>query len=127
MNGIPVATCEIKTDDIQAVEDAVLQYRKDRPPRVAGSNAVKPLLAFPQGALVHFALSNSAVRMTTKLDGFATVFLPFDQGDAGATGNPPNSAGYAPTIFRRKCGRATRGSRASTATSCRARTTPGSS
>lgn len=58
MNGIPVATCEIKTDYIQAVEDAVLQYRKDRPPRVAGSNAVEPLLAFPQGALVHFALSS---------------------------------------------------------------------
>ena len=73
----------------------MLQYRKDRPPRVAGSNAVEPLLAFPQGALVHFALSNSAVRMTTRLDGFATVFLPFDKGDAGAAGNPPNPAGYA--------------------------------
>ena len=36
----------------------MLQYRKDRPPRAAGSNAVEPLLAFPQGALVHFALSN---------------------------------------------------------------------
>ena len=95
VNGIPVATCEIKTDYTQAVEDAVLQYRKDRPPRVAGSNAVEPLLAFPQGALVHFALSNSAVRMTTRLDGFATVFLPFDKGDAGAAGNPPNPAGYA--------------------------------
>ena len=95
VNGNPVATCEIKTDYTQAVEDAVLQYRKDRPPRVAGSNAVEPLLAFPQGALVHFALSNSAVRMTTKLDGFDTVFLPFDMGDAGAAGNPPNPAGYA--------------------------------
>ncbi|MDX9885376.1 type I restriction endonuclease subunit R [Thauera sp.] len=95
LNGIPVATCEIKTDYTQAVDDAVLQYRKDRPPRVAGSNAVEPLLAFPQGALVHFALSNSAVRMTTKLDGFDTVFLPFDMGDAGAAGNPPNPAGYA--------------------------------
>ncbi|HRP67639.1 MAG TPA: DEAD/DEAH box helicase family protein, partial [Thauera sp.] len=95
VNGIPVATVEIKTDYTQAVEDAVLQYRKDRPPRVAGSNAVEPLLAFPQGALVHFALSNSAVRMTTKLDGFATVFLPFDKGDAGAAGNPPNPQGYA--------------------------------
>jgi len=95
VNGIPVATCEIKTDYTQAVEDAVLQYRKDRPPRVAGSNAVEPLLAFPQGALVHFALSNSAVRMTTKLDGFDTVFLPLDQGDAGAAGNPPNPQGYA--------------------------------
>lgn len=95
VNGIPVATCEIKTDYTQAVEDAVLQYRKDRPPRVLGSNAAEPLLAFPQGALVHFALSNSAVRMTTKLDGFATVFLPFDKGDAGAAGNPPNPEGYA--------------------------------
>ena len=90
LNGIPVATCEITTDYTQVVDDAVLQYRKDRPPCVARSNAVEPLLAFPQSALVHFALSNSAVRMTTKLNGFDTVFLPFDMGDAGAAGNPPN-------------------------------------
>ncbi|MBN8442105.1 MAG: type I restriction endonuclease subunit R [Thauera sp.] len=95
VNGVPVATCEIKTDYTQAVDNAVHQYRQDRPPRVAGSNAVEPLLAFPQGALVHFALSNSAVRMTTKLNGFVTVFLPFDKGDAGAAGNPPNPDGYA--------------------------------
>jgi type I restriction enzyme R subunit len=95
LNGLPVATAEIKTDYTQAVENAVYQYRKDRPPRVHGRNDPEPLLAFPQGALVHFALSNSEVQMTTRLAGFDTVFLPFNQGNDGGAGNPPNPAGYA--------------------------------
>lgn len=95
LNGIPVSTIELKTDYTQAIEDAVLQYKKDRQPRVAGKNMSEPLLAFPGGALVHFAVSNSEVRMATKLDGFKTVFLPFNLGDGGAAGNPPNPKGYA--------------------------------
>src|SRR5690606_16644221 len=42
------------------------------------------------GALVHFAVSSREVHMTTRLDGPATRFLPFNQGDHGAAGNPPN-------------------------------------
>lgn len=95
VNGLPVATVEIKTDYTQAVENAVYQYKTDRLPRVPGKNAAEPLLAFPGGALVHFALSNSAVRMCTRLDGLQSVFLPFDKGCNGGAGNPPNPAGYA--------------------------------
>lgn len=95
LNGIPVATAELKTDFTQSVEDAVDQYRFDRNPRPKGQGAAEPLLDFPRGALVHFAVSNSRVRMTTKLAGTATTFLPFDRGDNGAAGNPPNPTGHA--------------------------------
>ena len=86
LNGVPVATAELKTDFTQRVEDAVEQYCLDRPPRTKGQS--EPLLAFPGGALVHFAVSTREVRMTTRLDGPATRFLPFNQGDHGAAGNP---------------------------------------
>ncbi len=70
------------------------KYRYDRHPRPKNQNAAEPLLDFPRGALVHFAVSNSEVYMTTKLQGAATVFLPFNQGDNGAAGNPPNDHGH---------------------------------
>lgn len=93
LNGIPVATVELKTDFTQSVEDAVDQYRFDRRPHEKG-HAPEPLLSFPGGALVHFAVSDSLVRMTTRLAGPATRFLPFDKGDHGAAGNPVNPAGH---------------------------------
>ena len=99
LNGIPVATSELKTDYTQAVEDAEYQYKKDRNPKVDGKSAREPLLSFPGGALVHFALSNSEVRMTTVLKGMDTRFIPFNQGSegagqAGGAGNPVNSSGF---------------------------------
>jgi type I restriction enzyme R subunit len=98
LNGLPVATVELKTDFTQSVEDAVAQYRFDRLPRSKGQ-AAEPLLAFPSGALVHFAVSNLEVHMTTKLTGPATVFLPFNKGDNGAAGNPPNPTGGHRTAY----------------------------
>jgi type I restriction enzyme R subunit len=98
LNGVPVATAELKTDFTQSVQDAVDQYRYDREPRPKGQ-AVEPLLSFPQGALVHFAVSNREVRMTTRLDGAATKFLPFNKGDHGGAGNPPNPAGGHRTAY----------------------------
>tara|TARA_R110002074_G_scaffold402322_1_gene606920 strand:- start:3887 stop:7003 length:3117 start_codon:yes stop_codon:yes gene_type:complete len=94
LNGIAVATVELKTDFTQSVEDAVYQYRFDRQPRPKGQSAAEPLLSFPNGALVHFAVSNSEVMMTTKLEGPATKFLPFNKGDNGGKGNPPNTSGH---------------------------------
>ncbi|WP_312261294.1 type I restriction endonuclease [Candidatus Igneacidithiobacillus taiwanensis] len=99
VNGLPVATVEIKTDYTQSIDDAVYQYRKDRSP-VGPDRKPEPLLHFPGGALVHFALSNSEVRMTTKLAGLDTQFLPFNQGSegpgvSGGAGNPPNPQGIA--------------------------------
>ena len=92
VNGIPVATCELKTDNTQSIADAVWQYKTDRQPKAAGQSS-EPLLSFPSGALVHFAVSNREVQMTTRLEGPRTQFLPFNQGsDPGGpncgAGNP---------------------------------------
>jgi type I restriction enzyme R subunit len=94
LNGIPVATAELKTDFTQDVNAAVDQYRFDRIPKPKGKPFAEPLLDFPRGALVHFAVSNRTVMMTTRLQGPATYFLPFNMGDHGAAGNPPNAKGH---------------------------------
>ena len=86
-NGLSVATLELKTDNTQTVNHAIRQYKEDRKP---GKN--RPLLA-PGRALVHFAVSNDLVYMTTKLEGGDTVFLPFNQGNDGHEGNPPSGTG----------------------------------
>jgi type I restriction enzyme, R subunit len=93
LNGLPVATAELKTDFTQSIDDAIDQYRFDRNPRPKGQS-VEPLLNFPSGALVHFAVSNSEVHMTTRLSGPVTAFLPFNKGDHGAKGNPANPVGH---------------------------------
>jgi len=98
LNGLPVATAELKTDFTQSIDDAIDQYRLDRLPRPKGQ-APEPLLSFPNGALVHFAVSNSEVHMVTRLDGPATVFLPFNRGDDGAAGNPVNPEGGHRTAY----------------------------
>ena len=90
LNGLPVATVELKTDFTQSIGDAVDQYRFDRNPLSKGKGP-EPLLSFPNGALVHFAVSTREVRMTTKLLGPATIFLPFNRGDDGGAGNPLDS------------------------------------
>ena len=89
VNGLPVATIELKTDNTQSIEDAKAQYRNDRDPRG------EPLLGFANRCLVHFAVSNDEVAMTTRLAGKQTHFLPFNMGDDGAAGNPVNPAGAA--------------------------------
>ncbi|HYD52115.1 MAG TPA: DEAD/DEAH box helicase family protein [Gemmatimonadaceae bacterium] len=97
LNGIPVATAELKTDFTQNIDDAKDQYRFDRPPKTKAQT--EPLLAFPGGALVHFAVSNREVHMTTRLEGAATRFLPFNQGDGGGAGNPVNPTGGHRTAY----------------------------
>ena len=94
VNGIAVATAELKSDFTQSVGDAVDQYRFDRHPQPKGGRA-EPLLGFPGGALVHFAVSQAEVMMTTRLQGAATRFLPFNRGNAGGAGNAPNPEGFA--------------------------------
>jgi type I restriction enzyme R subunit len=94
LNGIPVATAELKTDFTQDINAAVDQYRFDRQPKPKGQHSTEPLLDFPRGALVHFAVSNRTVMMTTRLQGPKTHFLPFNLGDHGAAGNPPNGQGH---------------------------------
>ena len=98
LNGIPVATVELKSDYTQKVQDAVDQYRFDRLPKAPGKNLPEPLLAFPGGALVHFAVSNSEAQMCTLLAGADSKFLPFNRGHDFGAGNPPNPNG-APTAY----------------------------
>lgn len=92
VNGIPVATIEIKTDLTQNAAAALKQYAQDRVP------VGEPLLEFGRGALVHFVVSNELVFMTTKLAGVNTYFLPFNQGRNNGAGNP-NREGTSPTAF----------------------------
>ncbi|PND56428.1 restriction endonuclease [Mycobacterium sp. ENV421] len=95
-NGLPVVTLELKTDNTQTVNHAIRQYKEDRRP---GKN--RALLA-PGRALVHFAVSNDLVYMTTKLEGEDTVFLPFNQGSEGHEGNPPSGTGSSTNYLWRK-------------------------
>lgn len=84
INGLPVATVELKTGFTQSINDAINQYKNDRQP------SGEPLLSFKKRALVHFALSSDEVYMATKLDGVNTFFLPFNKGFDFGAGNPPS-------------------------------------
>jgi type I restriction enzyme R subunit len=87
LNGIPVLTGELKNPLTgQTVENAKWQYRHDRDPR-------EIIFEFKRRTLVHFAVDTEAVFMTTRLAGTATQFLPFNRGDNGGAGNPPDPAG----------------------------------
>ena len=94
VNGIPISTIELKTDFTQGIDDSKNQYKTDRNPRDQVTKKDEPLLKFKRGALVHFAVSTSEAWMTTKLEGMNTFFLPFNKGNNGAKGNPPNPEGY---------------------------------
>lgn len=90
VNGIPVATLELKSQFKQSVENAKRQYRQDRPVKDPLTRKPEPLLTFKRGALVHFAVSQDEVAMTTQLAGKDTFFLPFNLGSLdGGAGNPP--------------------------------------
>ncbi len=92
VNGIPTATLELKSDFKQSIENAKRQYCHDRPTKAPLTRKAEPLLTFKRGALVHFAVSQQDVAMTTKLAGKDTFFLPFNQGSAeGGAGNPPSA------------------------------------
>ena len=90
LNGIPVATAELKAQTAsQNVKHAIQQYRNDRKPSD---------LIFRSRSLVNFAIDENDVFMTTQLKGVSTTFLPFNQGAAGAgkaggKGNPLDSSG----------------------------------
>ena len=98
VNGIPVVTMELKSEFKQAVDNAIKQYRRTRLPIDPETNKPEPLLTFKRGALVHFAVSQYEVYMTTRLEGEDTFFLPFNKGTSeGAAGNdvPEDLSEYA--------------------------------
>lgn len=88
VNGFAVATLELKSEFKQNVEDAIEQYKKTRLPVDPQTKKPEPLLTFKRGALVHFAVSQFQVYMTTRLDGDNSYFLPFNKGtEDGGAGN----------------------------------------
>ena len=86
INGLPVITFELKNRITgQNVHDAVQQYKDDRNPR-------EVLFSFKR-CMVHFAVDDAQVRFCTRLSGQDSWFLPFDKGNKGGAGNPPNPDG----------------------------------
>ena len=83
LNGLPLVTMELKNSLTgQVVADAEKQYKVDRDPR-------EPLFKFKR-CLVHFAVGNEKVSMTTRLAGNETRFFPFNKGIE----NPVNEDGH---------------------------------
>ncbi|ADV46545.1 protein of unknown function DUF450 [Nitratifractor salsuginis DSM 16511] len=93
LNGIPVLTIELKNHFTgQSTDDAKRQYRNTRDPK-------ELLFAFKKRALVHFALDDEEVYMSTKIEGNKTFWLPFNKGYNNGAGNPPNDDGYKTEYF----------------------------
>jgi type I restriction enzyme R subunit len=98
INGLPISTLELKSEFKQSVQNAITQYKKTRLPKDPETNKPEPLLTFKRGALVHFAVSQYEVYMTTHLAGDSTYFLPFNKGtEDGGEGNdlPEDQSRYA--------------------------------
>jgi type I restriction enzyme R subunit len=89
VNGLPVATVELKNPNTgQNADHAIAQYRRRDPNDVF----------FAKRALVHFAVDPDRAFITTRLRGRDTQFLPFNIGSngpgvAGGAGNPPAEPG----------------------------------
>jgi len=84
VNGLPLATAEIKNlETEQSYKNAEKQYCETRHPEAK-------LLEFKKRTLVHFAVDQHYVSMTTKLDWKKTKFRPFNQGRNDGAGNPDN-------------------------------------
>ena len=83
LNGLPLVTMELKNSLTgQVFTDAEKQYRTKRDPR-------EPLFHFKR-CLVHFAVGNEKVSMTTHLKGQETRFFPFNKDIE----NPVNPNGH---------------------------------
>ncbi|MEA2104065.1 MAG: DEAD/DEAH box helicase family protein [Candidatus Cloacimonadota bacterium] len=88
LNGIPVATIELKNRFTgQSTTNAKKQYNKTRDSR-------ELLFKFKKRALVHFAVDDEEVFMTTKIAGDKTFWMPFNKGNNKGKGNPINPDGY---------------------------------
>lgn len=98
VNGLPIVTLELKSEFKQSVNSAIKQYKTTRFAVDPVTKKPEPLLTFKRGALVHFAVSQYEVYMTTKLAGNDTFFLPFNKGtEEGGKGNdiPTDTNRYA--------------------------------
>lgn len=90
LNGIPVATAELKNPLTgQGVEHAKGQYRSDRDPTE---------LIFTRRVVANFAVDPDLVFVATQLKGKNTRFLPFNTGSEGP-GRPGGAGNPAPTAY----------------------------
>ena len=88
LNGLPVATLELKNRFTgQNTDDAKKQYCTTRDNK-------ELLFTFKKRVLVHFAVDDEEVYMTTRVDGNRTYWLPFNKGNKFGAGNPLNPNGY---------------------------------
>ncbi|MCP4109659.1 MAG: type I restriction endonuclease subunit R, partial [Desulfobacteraceae bacterium] len=88
LNGLPVATIELKNRFTgQNAEYAKKQYATTRDNK-------ELLFRFKKRTLVHFAVDDEGVYMTTRIDESSTLWLPFNKGYNNGRGNPPNPKGY---------------------------------
>lgn len=101
VNGLPVATLELKSEFKQSVDRAIKQYKTTRLPVDPVAKKPEPLLTFKRGALVHFAVSQYEVYMATRLEGENTFFLPFNKGthDGGAGNDIPQDVNHYATDY----------------------------
>ena len=75
INGFPLVTIELKNQYTgQDVNNAVKQYKEDRDPN-------EPIFRFNERSLVYFAVDLLECKMTTRLNGDKTYFLPFNMGN----------------------------------------------
>ena len=88
LNGLPLVTLEVKNEFTgQTWQHAEQQYRRDR-------SASDPFL---KACVVHFAVDNTTISMTTKLENGKTQFLPFNRD----LKNPPLESNFRRPIFGR--------------------------
>lgn len=104
VNGIPVATGEVKTELTQTVQDAIDEYTEERKAVEPDGGRKNPLLMYKRGAVVHFAVSEDEVWMCTNLGPFPSKaakprFLPFNLGRDGGAGNPDAPEGEYKTHY----------------------------
>ena len=110
LNGVPVATVELKTDFTQSLGDAIDQYRFDRLAANPRAKAPEPLLTFPQRRARPFRgqQRRGGHMVTQAWKVRPPVFLPFNLGDTtGVQGQPGESGGRTPhgVSLGDRCGR----------------------
>lgn len=97
INGIPLFALELKNQYTgQNIDNSISQWMNDRDPRELCFQFNTRILAF-------FGVDHNEVKVSTKLNGLDTYFLPFNQGSngpgkEGGAGNPANPNGY-PTSY----------------------------
>lgn len=88
INGLPIVVMELKNQLTgQNVNNSINQFKEDRDPN-------EILFKFKERTVVFFAVDTDEIFMTTRLNKNKTFFLPFNKGNEGGAGNPPNGEDF---------------------------------